>query len=403
MEERMFNHLVPWVALAMMTMLSPASSQQSAQTPTPHPLRIGAAASLTGKAYSLQGNYVREGYLLCEKHVNAQGGVLGRPIELLIYDDQSDETTAAQLYEKLITEDKVDALLGPYGTQITEGVADVPDKRRKLMIAPTAATSSIWQKGRRYLIMVLAPIDSAAAGVLDIAARNGLKKLAIINQDALLPKAVAAGTNEMAKREGFEVVFSDTYPNGMSDFSGILSKMKAANPDVLVAASVRLDDLVAVTRGMKQPGLDTKMLSALPYGLLPEFYQRLGKDAEFVYSATFWEAALPNPGNREFVAAYEKEYNRAPAVQAAASYAGCQVLMEAVRRAGTTDTDKVRETVLGLKMKTVMGDFAVDERGFQTGQKAVAIQWQDSKQVVVWPDEVASGKARFPATPWSER
>jgi branched-chain amino acid transport system substrate-binding protein len=77
--------------------------------------------------------------------------------------------------------------------------------------------------------------------------------------------------------------------------------------------------------------------------------------------------------------------------------------MEAVRRAGTTDTDKVRETVLGLKMKTVMGDFAVDERGFQTGQKAVAIQWQDSKQVVVWPDEVASGKARFPATPWSER
>jgi branched-chain amino acid transport system substrate-binding protein len=160
---------------------------------------------------------------------------------------------------------------------------------------------------------------------------------------------------------------------------------------------------VAITRQMKALGLDAKMSSSLPYGLLPEFQQRLGKDAEFVYSATFWEAALPNPGNREFVAAYETEFNRAPAVQSAASYAGCQILTEAVRRAGTTDADKLRETVLGLKMQTVPGDFAVDERGFQVGQKAVTIQWQDGKQVVVWPEELASGKPRFPTPPWSQR
>src|SRR5207244_6431766 len=101
------------------------------------PIRIGASMSITGKAYSVQGGYGREGYLLCQKHVNAQGGVLGRPIEFVIYDDESDEKTAARLYEKLITEDKVDAVLGPYGTQITEAVADVPEKHQKLMIAPT--------------------------------------------------------------------------------------------------------------------------------------------------------------------------------------------------------------------------------------------------------------------------
>ena len=386
-----------------MAMANPAGSQQSSQNPTGHPLRIGASASLTGKAYSVQGNYVREGYLLCQKHVNVQGGVLGRPIEFVIYDDKSDEKTAAHLYEKLIMEDKVDAVLGPYGTQITEAVADIPDKHHKLMIAPNAATSSIWQKGRRYLIMVLAPVDTAAAGMLDIAAHNGLRSVAIINQDALLPNAVAKATGEIAKSKGLEVVLFETYPNGTADFSGILNKIKAAAPDVLVAASVRLDDLVTITRQMKELGIDTKMSSSLPYGLLPEFYQRLGKDAEFVYSATFWEAALPNPGNREFVAAYEKEFNRAPAVQSANSYAGCQILMEAVRQAGTTDSDKLRESVLGLKMKTVLGDFAVDERGFQIGQRAVAIQWQDGKQVVVWPDEMISGKARFPTPPWSQR
>ena len=126
-------------------------------------------------------------------------------------------------------------------------------------------------------------------------------------------------------------------------------------------------------------------------------------DAEFVYSGSFWEAGLPNPGNQEFVAAYQKEFNRAPAVQSANAYAGCQLFVEAVRRAGNLDSDKLHEVLLALKTKTVLGDFAVDERGFQVGHKAITIQWQDGKQVVVWPDELASGKPRFPTPPWSER
>src|SRR5206468_2487540 len=157
----------------------------------------------------------------------------------------------------------------------------------------------IWQKGRRYLIMVLAPIDSAAVGVIDTAARNGLRTVAILNQDALLPKAVAKGTSEVAKSKGLEVISLETYPDGATDFSGILTKLKAAKPDILVAASVRLDDLVAITRQMKEVDFNVKMLSSLPYGLLPEYYKRLGKEAEFAYSATFWEAALPNPGNQD--------------------------------------------------------------------------------------------------------
>jgi len=359
--------------------------------------------SLTGAQYSVQGRYGREGYLLCEKHVNAEAGVLGRPIQLVIYDDESDGKTAARLYEKLIVEDKVDAVLGPYGTAITEAVADVPEKHRKVMVAANAATSSIWEKGRRYLFMVLAPIDSAAAGVVDLAARNGLRTVAILNQDALLPKAVASGTSQVAKKQGLEVVSSETYPDGTTDFSATLKRLKAVNPDVLVAASARLDDLVAVTRQMKEVDFNVKMLSSLPYGLLPEYQDRLGRDAEFVYSATFWEAALPNPGNQEFVAAYQDEFKRAPAVQSANSYAGCRIFVEALRRAGTTDSERLRETLLVLRTKTILGDFAVDQRGFQVGQKAVTIQWQGGKQVVVWPDDVASARMRFPTPPWRER
>jgi branched-chain amino acid transport system substrate-binding protein len=373
---------------------SPSSAEQ--------PIRIGASMAITGK-YSLQGGYGREGYLLCQKHVNERGGVLGRRIEFVIYDDGSDEKTAVRLYEKLIAEDKVDAVLGPYSSPITDAVADVNEKHRMLMIAPMAGTTSIWEKGRRYLVMVISPNEGLSAGVLDLAVGNGLKTLAVLNQDGQVAKAAAKGTNELAKRKGLEMAFYETYTNETADFFGILNKAKTAKPDLLVAASVRVEDLAAITRQMKELGLDVRMLSSIPNGVLPDYYKLLGKDAEFVYSGTFWNGGLDYPGNQEFVTAYGKEFNRAPALQSAVAYAGCQLLAEAVRRAGSLDSDKLREALLSLKTKTIIGDFAIDERGFQTGHKAVTTQWQDSKQVVVWPAELASGKPRFPTPPWSQR
>src|SRR5499426_3232801 len=366
------------------------------------PIRIGSALSTTGN-YSAQGGYQREGYLLCQKDVNAQGGVLGRPIEFAIYDDGSDEKTVVRFYEKLITEDKVDAVLGPYGSQLTEVAADVNEKHHKLMIAPTAGTSSIWEKGRRYLIMMLSPVESLPEGLLDLAARNGLRRVAVIKLDGLVANAAANGASELAKKKGMEVVFAETYPSATTDFSDILKRVKAATPDVLMAASVRLDDLLKITRQMREVDLNVKMFSSVPYGLLPDYYKQLGKEAEFVYSGSFWDTGLPYPGNREFVVSYEKEYNRTPSVQSAASYAGCRLLVETLQHTESLESDKIRDALLALRTKTVLGDFAIDDRGFQIAHKAITIQWQDGKQVTVWPDEVVSAKPRFPTPPWSQR
>jgi branched-chain amino acid transport system substrate-binding protein len=392
---KIFPALIGFAWTFGIALSGPSAAQQS--------LRIGVSLSITGKQYSVQGGYGREGYLLCQKDVNAQGGVLRRSIEFVIYDDGSDEKTAARNYEKLITEDKVDAVLGPYGSAITEAVADVTEKHRKLMIAPMAATTSIWEKGRRYLIMMLAPVEGLSEGLLDLAARNGLKTVAVIKLDGLVANAAANGASELAKTKGLQLVFSETYPNGTTNFSGILSKVKATKPDVLMAASIRLEDLVAITRQARELDLNVSMLSSVPYGLLPDYYKQLGKDAEFVYSGSFWETSLPYPGNQEFVTAYEKEFKRAPAVQSAGAYAACRLLTETVQRIGSLDSDKLREALLPLKTKTVLGDFAVDERGYQTAHKAITIQWQNGQQVVVWPDDVTSGKPRFPSPPWSQR
>jgi branched-chain amino acid transport system substrate-binding protein len=366
------------------------------------PIRIGATTAMTGEA-SIQGGYLREGYLFCQKDVNEKGGVLGRRIEFVIYDDGSNGKTAAGLYEKLIAEDKVDAVLGPYGSAITEAVADVNERHRMLMIAPTAATTSIWEKGRRYLIMVLSPVEAVAEGLLDLAARNGLKTVAVLQQDALVPNAITKGASALAKSKGLELVFLETYRTSPDDFTELLKKATAAKPDVFVAASIRFEDLLAITRKMKELDINVRMLSAVPYGLLPDYYKQLGKDAEFVYSGSFWDSALPYPGNQEFVAAYAQEFNHPPAVQSAGGYAGCQLLVDAIRRTGGLDSEKLREALLALKTKTVFGDFAVDERGYQTAHKAVTIQWQDGKQVIVWPDGVTTGKARLPTPMWSMR
>ena len=170
-----------------------------------------------------------------------------------------------------------------------------------------------------------------------------------------------------------------------------------------MAASVRLEDLVAITRQMREVDLNVKMLSSVPYGLLPDYYKQLGKEAEYVYSGSFWETTLPYSGNQEFVAAYIQEFNRAPAVQSAASYAACRLFSNAVRQTGSLDSEKLREALLNLRAKTVLGDFAVDARGFQTAHRAITIQWQDGKQIVVWPDDVAAGKPRSPTPPWNQR
>ena len=364
------------------------------------PIRIGASMSQTGNL-ATQGGPARNGYLLCQKDINAKGGILGRNIEFLIYDDKSDPKLAIDLYEKLITEDKVDAVMGPYGSTHTEAVAPVTEKHRMIHVSPLAATTSIWEKGRRYIFMVLPPADLFLAGVVDIGARNGLKRIAIIEEDALFPKAAGKAAVALAKTKGMEVVLHETYAKGTKDFSPLLAKMKAANTEVLGIAASSLGDFIVLARQMKEQDFNVKMFGTT--GAVNEFQQELGKTAEYAYGLSAWEPSLPNPGIKEFVAAYEMDFNKAPSFHAAGAYGACQIFMEAARLAGSLDSDKLRDQLLKLKMKTVFSDYAVDERGYQTANKGLFVQWQDGKKAVVWPDELASAKARLPTPPWSNR
>ena len=366
------------------------------------PIRIGASLSLTG-TYAALGQNQQRGYQLCAKHMNEKGGVLGRKLEFVFYDDQSQPATGVRLYERLITQDKVDLVMGPYSSAITEAVANVNERYKMPMVAPMASTTSIFKKGRKFVVMVQSPAEVYLEGLIDLAAKKGLKTVALVNEDTLFPKATVQGTIELVKKKGLQVVFVEAYPKGNTDFSAILTKLRAANPDVLGAATY-FDDAVAITRQMNELNVNPKAYGVTVGGDLPKFYELLGKNAEFVYGATQWEAELPYPGSKEFAEAYRKEFPGADlSYHSAGGYGGCQVLVEAIKRTGSLDGERIRAEILKLDTNTVYGGFKVDPDGFQVSHKMVMFQWQDGKKVIVWPDELAGGPPRFPTPPWTQR
>src|SRR5215472_3712703 len=240
-------------------------------------LRVGASISLTG-TYAKPGKYTQEGYLLCEKDINDKGGLLGKQVKFVIYDDKSEPPTAIKLYEKLITEDKVELVMGPYSSPVTNAASTVSEKYQKLMMASLAATTSIWERGYKYLFMTISPAEVYLEGLVDLAVQHGLKTIAVINEDTLFSKAAASGTIELAMKKGMQVVFQEAYPKGTTDFTPLLIKIKSLNPDVIAAGSY-FDDAVATSRQMKELDVNPKMYGVTVGGDLPEFYQLLGKTA----------------------------------------------------------------------------------------------------------------------------
>jgi branched-chain amino acid transport system substrate-binding protein len=379
------------------------------------PIRIGASLSQTGSFAALGQNQLR-GYQLCVKHANEKGGVLGRRIELLVEDDQSKAPTAAAIYEKLIVQDKVDLVLAPYSSGITDAVAHVTEKHKMPMLAPNASTTSIYKKGRKFIFSMNPPAEVHLEGMIDLAAKKGLKTVAVINGDELYMRTTTQGAIELAKKKGLQVVFVESYPKGSMDYSALLGKVRAANPDVLVAGTY-FEDAVAITRQMKALNVNLKMTGMTVGVDSLKYHEIVGRDAEFMYGATLWLPELVDvragglipiarqyPGAREFVESHKKEFPGADlSFHTAGGYGGCQVLVEAVKRAGSVDGGKLRDAILKMDFNTVYGAFRVDPDGVQVAHKALTFQWQDGKKVIVWPEELAPDKARFPTPPWSQR
>ncbi len=375
----------------------------AAPPPSGAPIKIGAAVSTTG-SNGRTGLYQQEAYQLWEEQKNAAGGLLGRPVEMVIYDDQSDPATGARLYERLLTEDRVDLILGPYSSSVTQAVAQVTERAGQPMLAAGASAADIWARGYRYTFGVYSVAqDYFKDIVLAIAPAQGYKTAAIIYEDTLFPTSTAEGAAAHCEEAGIEVVVNEKYPAEATDVSSVLTRVRDANPDMVIGGSY-LPDAVLIIRQSKELAVNPKLFAFSVGAAQPDFVESLGADAEYVLGPSMWEPEIESPGNAEFVAAYRAKFNRDPDYHSAAGYSACQVLERAVTTVGEIDLDAIRDELLALEMETVLpGRYRVDETGKMVGHIPLTVQWQGGAKLIVAPEDLKSGELKLPTPPWNQR
>ncbi len=356
---------------------------------------IGATVSLEGP-FQAPSRMMQLAYRLWEKQINSTGGLLGRPVRLIFYDDRSQKELARKYYEKLILEDKVDLVFAPYGTTLTYAASEVTERHGFVLMACAASGEMIWQRGYRYVFGVYGIANRYFIGFLDLAARNGLQTVAILNADTLFTRDAAAGAVSWARRLGLDLKLQRTYRQSVDDFPGIVSKLEKLTPDAIILCAYPPDGYLFLSRlaasGYRPPAL---ALSIAPG--LPEFYDKAGPLAEGVFGPSQWEPdeRIPFPGTRHFIREFKAYAGVKPSYHAGSAFAACQLLQEALTASGRIDQNKIRDYISSLDTVTVIGRFKVDPQGRQIGHNPVLTQWQSGRRQIVYPSKMQTAKPLF--------
>lgn len=364
---------------------------------------VGGAISQTGRYAEPAGRQVNAIKMWVDE-ANARGGLLGHKVRLVLLDDKSDTQTSIKLYEKLITEDKVDLILGPYSSGITEAVANVTERYKMPFIAYGASSSPIWEKGRRYIFNIVAVAEDYQKGAVHLAKQIGVKKAAVIGEDSLFPRQAGKGAKDWAKQLGIEIVVDENYPLKQTDFTALLQKIKAAGAEAVFSNSYFADS-AAQLRQMREQNMNFKLYCSTIGPALPNFAEQLGATAEYVIGFSQWEPlpkVLKHPGMEEFIANYEKRFGEKPNYHAGGAYGALQVTEAAVKKAGGFDSEKVRDALATIDIQTIYGRYKVDARGMNA-HEGLTFQILKGQRRVVWPEKWAEAKAELPMPEWSKR
>jgi branched-chain amino acid transport system substrate-binding protein len=349
-------------------------------------LVVAGTLSLTGK-YAELGKMKERGFRLWEKDVNRRGGILGRPVKVILVDDESNPALAKRLYTEFATTRKVDFVLGPYSSEITHAVADVTEQYGYPLLASGASASSMWERNRKYLFGVYVTTDRYTVGFIELLVRNGLSKLAIVSGDEPFSKGILAGTTNWAGRFGLDIVHSSLFPSGSVDIEAGIRAAQASGAEALLVAG-HFKDSVNASHVLKEIGWQPKAFFATVGPALDEFGEVLGADSNYAFSSSQWEPNLAYPRSREFTKTFIEHYKIDPSYHAATAFAAGEILEAAISKAKSLDRRKVREQLLSLDVITVIGRYGVDKDGRQVRHFTTTVQWQNGKKEIVAPREL---------------
>ena len=311
---------------------------------------LGAAVSETGK-FSREGKDTRQGYGVWLDWVNNEyGGIkVGDErykVELIMYDDEGDPDTAARLVEKLINQDRVDFLLGPYSSFLTQSASAIAEKYDKIMIEGNGSAEPLFERGFQNLFAVLTPAVDYTRSALRLLAEKGAKTVVIAYEDTAFPTSVADGAQHWAAEYGLELLGVETYPVNVADVSGIMAKFKELEPDIFIGGG-HFNDAILFIRAAKELDFNPKAMVITVGPSNPKLIEEVGADAEYVIGPTQWEASMSYADEyfgaaADYAARYEKMWGEPPTYQAAESTATALALHIAIEQAASLDTDAVR-------------------------------------------------------------
>ena len=407
-------------------LVTSAACARSPVTSTPTPenvVTVGFTTSMTG-AYVNESTSQTNGIKLWVQHVNDAGGIRLASGDIITftyktYDDESDAAQADAMYKKLITEDDVDFLFGPYSSELTNATAPIANLNARIMISAGAASDLNFQRSFRTVYQVYTPASRYFTPALDIlsAVDPDANRVAIVYESEAFATVAALSVSNALPSRGFHTVYMESYQTGITDFSSFVQKIAAAKPDVVFGGG-HSGDGKAIAQELVRQGVTAKMVVLLdsPSQLT---FSSLGVSAIGFMGPSQWEAdsfyttANVHTGDApfygssgmEFALAYHQAYGEPPDSFAAGGYAAGLVLQNAIERANTLNRDEIRLALDNTNIMTFFGALQFDtiekNHGLQSGHEVVYVQWQlDSSgnlvKRVVWPVNLAIAPLTYP-------
>ena len=378
-------------------------------------IKFGAPISVTG-AWTREGASVKNAYELWKTMANEKGGINVRgekyKIDIKYYDDQSDTNTAVKLTEKLITEDKINFLLAPYGSGPGFACSTISEKYRVPMVCGQSSSASVFTRGYKYVFGIMVDTRHYQKPAFELAASLGIKKVAIVYENMIWGVDTAKACLEHAKKHNIEVIFYDKFDSKAMDLSSIILQMNAKKPEFL-AVNAYLQQGALLARQMKDLKINVPLVS-YGYGPIELSWRQNAKDAGmYMISDTQLDIENTRWGDKiigtpaDFARTYNKMFGYVPG-HSEGNSAGCGLAFQlAIEKAGSLDPEKVRDALANLEEMTFLGKLKFDKDGSRLGQPMYAVQIQNRdpnvKPVIVYPFDSAKVKVIYPSLPWDKR
>ena len=383
------------------------------------PIKIGFGMALTG-GLSANGKPALLALQIWKDDVNKKGGLLGRPVELVYYDDQTNPATVPGIYTKLLDVDKVDLVISGYGTNLIAPLMPIAMERKLTIMGIFGLANNEKYKYPNYFQISPngpEPETSTALGFFELAARQNPKPqtVAIVGADAEYPQNALVGARDLIKKFGFKTVYDKTYPPSTVDYTPIVRAIKATNPDVVFVASYPPDS-VGMLRAAHEVGLQPKIFGGGMVGLqFTSVMTSMGPMLNGIVNYDFWapESTMMFPGIKEFFKDYQARAEKAGVDPLGYylppySYAVGQVLGQAIEATKGLDQQKLADYIRATEFNTIVGKVKFGKNGEWAKGRTLMVQYQKvqgtgidqfrgpGKKVVLYPDELKSGTIIYP-------